>query len=279
MDGYLKQNLDTAKRVIKKDWDMVFVYDGYEGSGKSVKAMQDAYYCDPTFDLSRFAFSAEQFKQKIDNASQYHAIVYDEAYSGLSSRQAMTKINTGLVKKLATIRQKNLFIFVVMPTFFDLDKYVALWRSRALIHVYSKEEFARGYFAFFNIERKKKLYVGGKKYYNYGATKANFHGKFINYYPVDEKKYRYLKAKAEEDLSDEEEEKIFEARAKKWLFNKLVDTSLPIKNTHKHKLLEISEQTYYNWVNDYKKKLNYSKLSSPPIIRPNLTTKQGVVNG
>ena len=28
MDGYLKSNLDTAKRIIKKDWDMLFVYDG-----------------------------------------------------------------------------------------------------------------------------------------------------------------------------------------------------------------------------------------------------------
>ena len=29
MDGYLKANFDTARKVIKKDWDMVFVVDGY----------------------------------------------------------------------------------------------------------------------------------------------------------------------------------------------------------------------------------------------------------
>ena len=28
MDGYMKENLDLAKKVIKKDWDMLFVYDG-----------------------------------------------------------------------------------------------------------------------------------------------------------------------------------------------------------------------------------------------------------
>ena len=42
MDGFLKRNLDEAKRVIKKDWDMVFVIDGYEGSGKSVLAQHCA---------------------------------------------------------------------------------------------------------------------------------------------------------------------------------------------------------------------------------------------
>ena len=28
MDGYLKSNLDLLKKVIKKDWDMVFLIDG-----------------------------------------------------------------------------------------------------------------------------------------------------------------------------------------------------------------------------------------------------------
>ena len=34
IDGYLKTNMDLAKNVIKKDWDMLFLIDGYEGSGK-----------------------------------------------------------------------------------------------------------------------------------------------------------------------------------------------------------------------------------------------------
>jgi len=33
-DGYLLNNLQTAKEVIQKDWDMVFIIDGIEGSGK-----------------------------------------------------------------------------------------------------------------------------------------------------------------------------------------------------------------------------------------------------
>ena len=57
MDAVHKENLDLAKKEIKNDWDMIGVYDGYEGSGKSVKCMQDAFYCDPTLTLDRIVFN------------------------------------------------------------------------------------------------------------------------------------------------------------------------------------------------------------------------------
>ena len=97
---------------------------------------------------------------------------------------------------LAECRQKNLFIFVVMPTFFDLDKYVALWRSRALIHVYTGSPFQRGFFCFFDVDKKKGLYVKGKKFYNYHMEKANFYGRFANQYVVDQEEYRQKKRDA-----------------------------------------------------------------------------------
>lgn len=196
MDGYLKSNYDIAKKVIQADWDFVFLIDGTEGGGKSVIAQQGATYCDPTFNISRIAFTPEEFQAKIKAAGKYQAVIYDEAYTGLSSRGVMSDINKVLVSMLAEIRQKNLFVFVVMPTFFDLDKYVALWRSRALIHVYTGEEFQRGYFAFYNVDRKKELYILGKKFYSYKQPRYNFNGRFTNYYTVDEKAYRALKLKA-----------------------------------------------------------------------------------
>src|SRR3990167_8074395 len=155
IDGYLKQNLDTAKEVIRKDWDMVFCYDGAEGSGKSRKAIQDAYYCDPTLTMDRIVFTPYLFRKVVINSKPFQAVVYDEAYTGLSSRATMSLINRTLISMLAEIRQKNLFVFVVMPTFFDLDKYVALWRSRYLIHIYTQGQFERGYFTFYNVDKKK----------------------------------------------------------------------------------------------------------------------------
>lgn len=193
MDGFLKKNLDEIKKVIKKDWDMVFIVDGREGSGKSVLAQQCAKYVDETFDITRIAFNSDEFIEQIGKAEKYQAVVYDEAYGGLSSRAAISEVNRSLVSMLAEIRQKNLFVFIVLPCFFELDKYAAIWRSCGLLHVYTGENFERGRFTFYNYERKKDLYMVGKKFYSYNRPPPNFRGSFVEGYAVDDTEYRKKK--------------------------------------------------------------------------------------
>lgn len=193
MDGYLKSNLDITKRINKEDWDTVCVIDGGEGSGKSVLAQQVAKYVDPSFNVERICFNSEQFKKVVRGASQYQAIVYDEAFGGLSARRSLSAINTSIVSMLVEIRAKRLFVFILLPTFFDLDRYVAIWRSKFLLHVYSDEDFKRGFFTFYNLNRKKTLYMEGKKTYSYNYPRANFHGRFTNHYTVPEAEYRKRK--------------------------------------------------------------------------------------
>jgi hypothetical protein len=207
MDGYLRKGYAKAKSVVSKDWDWVTLVDGVEGGGKSVIAQQGAYEVDPTINLERITFTPKEFREAILQATKYQAVVYDEAYTGLSSRGTMTDINKTLVSMLAEIRQKNLFVFIVMPTFFDLDRYVAIWRSRGLIHVYTDKGYGRGYFAYYNKERKKNLYIIGKKFYDYRKPKPNFRGRFTNYYVVDEEAYRQKKLKALTDHKGHEEVK------------------------------------------------------------------------
>lgn len=209
MDGYLRKGYAKARRIVSKDWDWVMLVDGVEGGGKSVCAQQGAYEVDPTLSIDRITFKPKEnikakdlqgnpiiidsFKQAILKAKQYEAIVYDEAYTGLSSRGTMSDINKTLVSMLAEIRQKNLFIFIVMPTFFDLDRYAAIWRSRGLIHIYTDKDYDRGYFAYYNKDKKKNLYILGKKFYDYRKPKPSFRGRFTNYYVVDEQEYRHRK--------------------------------------------------------------------------------------
>jgi hypothetical protein len=244
LDGYHKNALDVAKTQIKNDWDFLFAYDGMEGSGKSVKAMQDAFYCDPTLTLSSYAFTPDQFCKCIEKAERFSAVVYDEAHSGLNSRATMSLINRSLVSMLTEIRQKNLFVFVVLPTFFDLDKYVALWRARALIHIYSKESFERGYFAFYNVDRKKELYLKGKKLYQYNAARPNFVGRFTNHYPLKQDVYRKLKFDAtilrkQHKLDDEVKE------AAELLFLDRVMQAENMTHAQKIEVLKMPESTYY----------------------------------
>lgn len=256
MDGYLKQNLEVAKEVILNDWDMVFCVDGYEGAGKSVLAMQCAKFCDPSFTVDRVVFTPKEFQNAINNSEKYQAVVYDEAYTGLSSRATMTSINRALTGMLAEIRQKNLFVFVVMPTYFDLDKYVALWRSRALIHVYTGDKFKRGNFAFFNKDKKKYLYIKGKKFYSYSCAKPNFIGRFTNYYVVDEEEYRKRKAKALKREDAQKEDSDFQKLINETMFEKWIT----LEDKWKEKIpqnafaamLGVTTQTIYMWTQKYK---------------------------
>lgn len=204
-DGILKSNLDIIKKEAKKDWDWIFVVDGIEGGGKSTFAQQIAAYCDPSLDIDRICFTPEEFKNAIVKAEKYQAIVYDEAYAGLNSRQAMTQTNRTIVSMLAEIRQKNLFVFIILPTFFDLDKNVAIWRSRGLFHVHVDKAYKRGFFKFYNQTTKKYLYIKGKKFYDYGASAAlpNFKGRFTKKYMVDEKEYRQRKLKSLEKYGED----------------------------------------------------------------------------
>jgi len=207
IDGYLKSNLETAKIAVDKDWDMVFVVDGYEGSGKSVLAQQVAMFVDPTFNINQIVFTPDTFKEAVLESEKKKAIVYDEAYHGLSSRGAMRKVNRTLIKMLTEIRYKNLFIIIVLPTIFILDKYVAIWRSRALLHVYSPNRFQRGFYTFFNIDKKKELYMNGKKFYSYAKPKSNFIGRFTDHYTVDKEAYKEKKRKETSLMNDEEDVK------------------------------------------------------------------------
>lgn len=245
MDGYLKQNFDTAKTVILKDWDMIFAYDGAEGSGKSVKAMQDAYYSDPTLCMDRIVFNPRDFIKAIMSARKGEAIVYDEAYTGLSSRATMSLINRTLIKMLAEIRHRNLFIFIVMPTFFDLDKYVALWRTRALIHVYTGDNFERGYFAFYNKDRKKDLYILGKKFYSYSLPKPNFIGRFTDFYVLDKAAYKEKKRTALLGRGKQEEEEEIKRQVQDALFVRLAELELNLTHHVKMQILNMPASTYF----------------------------------
>lgn len=204
-----RKNLDKSIiQVREKDWDRTYIIDGMEGAGKSLLALQLAKYVDPTFNLTRVTFNGIDFSKAIDEADPFQAVVFDEAFNGLASSAATSKMNRFIVRKLMECRQKNLFIFIVLPTFFLLQKYAAIFRSKALFHVYTDKKGNRGRYKIYNYKNKKLLYLNGAKFYNYRVPFINKSQKFSGKYPVDEKKYR--EKKRESLLQDEEGEKKFD---------------------------------------------------------------------
>jgi len=198
IDKILKEELEKIRKAVtKKDRDYVFVIDGEEGSGKSVLALQIGKYLSPTFNIDDVCFNADQFIERLKTASKYSCIILDEAYNSANSRSALTEVNRSLVGVATEMRQRNLFVIIVIPSFFDLDKYFALWRCRCLIHVYFAKGGSRGQYVIFPKSKKKYLYLTGKKFYDYSKPRSPYPPcSFRNYYTIDEIDYRKKKALA-----------------------------------------------------------------------------------
>ncbi len=217
MDDRLKQQLDkkVRKAIQGKDQDYVIVVDGMERSGKSTFSLQIGRYLDPSLNLSRVCFNPIEFREAIIKAKPYQCVIFDEAFRGFSSRGVLTEVNKILVTMLMEIGQKNLIIIICLPTFFLLDKYVALWRARALFHIVIGKT-AR-WWKCYNRKKKQLLYLHGKKDYNYNIKKAKttLIGKFYGKYALDEKAYRKKKAKSlKEGFKDIEINKYLSQRNK-----------------------------------------------------------------
>ncbi|HJX50998.1 MAG TPA: hypothetical protein VJ438_06055 [Candidatus Nanoarchaeia archaeon] len=218
MEDRLKNSLD--KKVIpslhQKDKDFIICIDGREGVGKSVFSLQLGKYIDPTLNLSRVVFSPEDFREAILKAKKGECIVYDEAFTGFSSRASLSPINRVLVSLAMQMRQKNLCVIIVLPTIFLLDKYMALFRTRALIHVFESHG-RRGYFKLYNYRLKKLLILLGQKTmsYNNKLVRSHFRGRFYGKFALGdekvEKKYRKMKEQA---LADSEKTSMTSAQVR-----------------------------------------------------------------
>lgn len=213
---FLKENVGND--LAKKDKDYPLLIDGYEGSGKSTFAQQIGAVVDPTLDISRVCMTAPEFKKAIINSKKNQCVIYDEAVTGLSAADSISRVGKILKSLMMQMRQKNLFVIVILPTIFDLNKYVVLGRAKAFFHIYEASG-RRGYFVGYNRRDMKKTYLQGKKTYSY-TVRSRFKGRFYGKYVIDEEEYRKKKEEALAKADEEEEYNKFEVRDKIFLANK-----------------------------------------------------------
>lgn len=205
-DGYLHSNLEILQEAVRRDFDGVIYLGGYEGNGKSTFAMQCAAAVDPTFCLDRVCFDMKEFETRIRESSPGQAIVLDESWKDVNSGARHAASAQRFIRLLTENRKKRLFIFVVAATFFDINKYLLIHRSRAYIEIYTKG-LDRGYFSFYDRERKKDLYIRGKRDWNMGLVPPTFRGCFQNWLPFSKEEYEAKKDKAINALNDEHDKK------------------------------------------------------------------------
>lgn len=204
----IKRQLDNSKKIVlEADQDRIFIVTGREGSGKSWLAMQLAAYLDPSFCLDDVCFDSNSFGKRIREVNKLKAIVFDEAFSGLSSKGALSKENKKLIKILIECRQRNLFLFIVLPSIFILDRYITLFRSHSLFNTaISRKDFKNRYYKVYNYQNKHKLYILGQKYMSYAKPKIWKKYRFYGKLPLSITKEEYQKKKSESFKEKEKEE-------------------------------------------------------------------------
>ena len=191
LDAYLLKKLNNIKRIVRKGWDAVIVVDGKERSGKSTLGMAIAWYLSDTkLSIENFGIGIEDSAQKIGKLPDRSVLIVDEGSVVFSSKDATTRAQKVLMKILDVVGQKNMIFIICLPSFFDLNKMIAVRRSLFLCHVYPDESYNRGFYAFWGENRKKWLYYLGKKEYgSYMKPSPDFIGRFPNFKPPFYKKY------------------------------------------------------------------------------------------
>jgi hypothetical protein len=135
----------------------------------------------------------------------------------LSSKGALSKENKKIVMLLQECRQRNLFIFIVLPTFFLLETYAAIFRTQALIHAaFYKTNFKLRYYRVYNYQNKKILYLTGKKFYDYSRPRVSASFRFYGKFPPTINRDAYLRKKhkafATLDTKNEEDTYVMKQR-------------------------------------------------------------------
>lgn len=213
IDGFLYSNLEPlAKKIID---DMTFLGIIYSstlevGTGKSVLAQElgEAYTelvnkihgLNIPFNIENIVFTPKDLIDRSFKLPRYSCIILDE----WEDAHYWSELGITLRQFFRKCRKLNLFMICIIPDWFQLPKGYAISRSVFAIDVKFEGEFERGYFSFYNFERKKDLYINGKKMYNYKSASPNFSGRFTDGYAVGREEY--LKRK-QEDLERADSQK------------------------------------------------------------------------
>jgi hypothetical protein len=99
-----------------------------------------------------------------------------------------------LHKVFSIFRQKRLFVLICLPSFFRMQTYFALDRTRFLIRTYITNG-DRGFFAYFGDKDKYQLYSKGKAYHNVHAHPPTFRGRFNKCDILENEEYKKFKMK------------------------------------------------------------------------------------
>lgn len=257
LDDYLRQRLDNLKNIVfKKNWDGVFLIDGLERVGKSTLGITCAYYLsDGNFRVSNICTDTDDAIKKIESFPDKSVLLIDEGSLVFNSKDAMRREQKKLIKILNVVGQKNMIFIIILPCFFDLNKTIAVRRSKFLLHCYTDAKLNRGRFAYFGEDSKKILYAHGKKNYDsyqYPKRSVNELGRYTDFNPLGEE---YIETKKKSLYSAlHEDQRTTHSKIKREKMTTIIRNieayKFPFRFTQemKSQMLGISRKTYHNYL-------------------------------
>lgn len=245
----LAMNLERVKTsVLKQGWDYLCVVSGLPGVGKSTFAQALAKYLDPTFHVDRICFTGREFRDKTIEGEKGQAFVLDESFADMNTSLSKDPDFIATVNHLQLIRQKNLFLILVLPDFFSLSKNIAIFRASHLFVPYSVD-YSHGDLAVFDREGKRELYIKGKQFLNYQAQEPNFRCDFNMKWFVDHKKYEEKKLQHLKEQSKVKEKGV-KAGFQRDIFAYMLCEQLNMTHKALGDLVGVADSTVDNWVKD-----------------------------
>jgi hypothetical protein len=208
----LANNLKTANQLIEHKFDVVFFIDGMEGSGKSELGKECGLILSPRFCEDDIVYTPEQFKDWVldEKRKKGDTVLWDEFIFGGNTADALTSMQNMLTKMFVTMRSKGLIVILLAPSLFLIRKYFAIFRTRFLLHCYTKG-LSRGYTKFYSYSAKHMLVNYGYKTWLYSPkVKPSFTCRFSAWASqfLDEKKIEVKKQAAIKSLEENEKTKI-----------------------------------------------------------------------
>lgn len=201
--------VESAKKTMG---DVVLIYTGEEGSGKSTQARQDAKLIDPTLDESRIEFNPEdaikahfkglpevwdpkEYMRGAYPSKPWEVIILDES-AKLDRKRTMSAGSVEFTAFLSQSRQLHKIFIIVLPNAHMLDGYVAEHRALACIHSYKYENQHMGFFNWYGRKGLRQMFTSEMHKRKLYPRRYNFDGRFSGVDPFDLTKYEKKKAAA-----------------------------------------------------------------------------------
>lgn len=133
--------------IFKYNQDLLIVFDGAEGAGKSTLMRQVAlfasWYMEQTYNVIR-PFTANNIKFNLDDylttalnsqTEKGHIHILDESRAVANRKRSTSKGNIGFTNYLSECRSAGHIHLIALPAYHDLDSYIAIWRCSFLVNI------------------------------------------------------------------------------------------------------------------------------------------------